>query len=337
MSKICPRCGGNEVGCPVCGYPPKRVLPKSDIYTGKPSLRARLFGLPVWEVQGIDISKWNGRMNFAITKTKCQYVNIRYGYGNGWADPSAVGFYAGARAQDMPVAAYWFCNIGEDPEAHAQGFAEELASKPIQLDAHLDFERTTLTSPSSTLAWIQSVDVKLNVKTGKIEIPYTSMGFWNEKVARSSYWVGRKLWDATWTTRDAPTLPLDFSEWDEWQWSADNNLKAAEYGSSGGDPDMDLDRSHLTVAQFNAKHGTHILPIGGTIPPPPGGVPERVVVNIGEMNIRSAPDPVNINTIGTTKMGQFWYPEAVVKDQFGKEWYQCGRKVFVKKELTRLP
>lgn len=298
-----------------------------------------LYGSPTWEVQSIDISKWNGQMNFAITRTKCQYVTIRYGYGNGWKDPSADQFYRDARAQDMPVSAYWFCNIGEDPDKHVNGFAEELLSKPVQLDIHLDFERTIInpSNPSQTLEWIKLVDGKINGKTGKIEVPYTSKGFWDGSVARSSYWINKKLWDANWTTRDYPAIPLDFTGWEEWQWSADGNKKASEYGSTNGDPDMDLDRSCYTVVQFNAKYGTHIQPIGGT-QPPPGTVPDVVIIGGVDINIRLAPNPSDpLIVIGIAQSGKKWYPEAIEKDQYGSEWYKVGKKAYIKKALTRLP
>jgi len=187
------------------------------------------------------------------------------------------------------------------------------------------------------LEWIKSADVKLRNKTGKVQVPYTSMGFWNSNVARSTYWVGRGLWDATWTTRDYPTLPLDFSSWLEWQWSADGNQKAAFYGSTGGDPDMDLDRYNLTVVQFNAKYGTHIQPIGSVPPIPPGVIPDRVIVNTGEANLRHAPDPVSQNICGVSKLGMSLYPEEIELDAYGAEWYKLGKKIYIKKLLTRLP
>jgi hypothetical protein len=188
------------------------------------------------------------------------------------------------------------------------------------------------------LEWIKLADQKLRNKTGKVQMPYTSMGFWNTGVARSTYWVGRRLWDATWTTRDYPTLPLDFADWDEWQWSADGNKKAAEYGSTGGDPDMDLNRWKLNCAAFNARYGTHIQPIG-TVPPiiiPPGTVPEKVIL-ITNANIRAEPNPSVANVIGIGTMNKIWYPEAIEKDQYGSDWYKMGKKVYIKKELTRLP
>jgi GH25 family lysozyme M1 (1,4-beta-N-acetylmuramidase) len=315
------------------------MLPKLDIYKGRPSMKMRLYGAPVWEVQGIDISKWNGTMNFAITKTKCQYVIIRYGYGNGWKDPSADTFYREARAQDMPVGAYWFYNIGEDPIAHVDGFVEELATKPVQLDMWQDAERTSV-GPTQTLEWLKTADGRLRNKTGKIPGVYTSMGFWNTGVARSSYWIGRQLWDATWTTRDYPTIPLDWGVgWEDWQWQADGNHKAAEYGSTGGDPDMDLDRWNGNVTQFNLKHGTHIQPLGGIIqppPPPPGTLPPYVIINTGALAIHSTPLPIDANKIGSCLQGSKWYPLDMINGG-GVDWYKIAKDAYISKNYVRYP
>ena len=97
---------------------------------------------------------------------------------------------------------------------------------------------------------------------------------------------------------------------------------------------MDLNRWNLTVAQFNAKYGTHIQQIGTTPPTPPGTVPEKVVL-ITNANIRTEPNPSATNIIGVGTMGKIWYPEAVEKDQYGSEWYKMGKKAYIKKDLTR--
>jgi hypothetical protein len=99
---------------------------------------------------------------------------------------------------------------------------------------------------------------------------------------------------------------------------------------------MDLNRFNGTVAQFNAKYGTHIVPIG-TVPPiiiPPGTVPEKVVL-ITNANIRTDPNPSIENIIGVGTMNKTWYPEGTVLDQYGAEWYRFGKKIYIKKELTK--
>lgn len=335
MAKICPTCGGTQVGCPTCGLPPKRILPKQTVFN---KIYIALFGTAYWEVQGIDISRWNGNMNFSIAKTKCQYVIIRLGYGTQWKDASADTFYQGAKVADMPIGFYWYCNIGQDPILTAQSFSEEVLSHPCQLDIVLDAEATTL-GTEDTLNWLKTVDAKVTTLTGKKPTIYTSGGFWNSRVARSSYWSNRALWVANWTTRDTPFMPYDWTTWVHWQWSADGNLKASAYGSTGGDPDMDLDRFNGTCATFNAKYGTHIVPIGTPPippqPPVPPTLPEYVIINIGELAIHNTPDAVQTNIIGHALQNTKWYPYELVNKN-GVDWYKVGKNLYISKYYTRL-
>jgi GH25 family lysozyme M1 (1,4-beta-N-acetylmuramidase) len=341
MTGVCPSCGGNLVGCPICNAPPKRIAQKM-MYVVPPPLKGRLRSLimrsPTWEVQGVDLSKWNGNVNFAITRTKCQYAFLRYGYGDGWEDPKLATYYNDAKLNDFPVGAYWFCYIGKDPQKHAQGFADLLRKYPPTLEEVDDAETSSCSTPQQSLEWMKNMDSRLKGLTNKDPMTYTSPGIWNGMIASSIYWKLKLLWDAAWTTADAPRIPYDFTDWLYWQWDADGNRKAAEYGSTGGDYDMDLNRCKLTIAQFNARYGTHIQPIGATPQPPSNVVPEKVLIAQASVNIRSAPNPVgDTYIIGGTTLNKVWYPETIEKDQSLQDWYKMGKKVYIKKELTKLP
>lgn len=350
MAKICPSCGGTQVGCPTCGLPPKRVAPALSL---SDKLKNRLYSMRYkavnWEVLGVDLSKWNGVMNIAITKTKAQYGILRYGYGAQWKDPALDNYYQQAQANDWPVGAYWYCTPGTDVTLVAQNFAEEIATHRPQVGIYIDAESTTL-DPGATLKWYENIYTLLlgltNIKSGT----YTAPWFWNVKVARSSFWSGKEHFCANWTTRDTPTLSYDWYNWTHWQHSADGNRKAAEYGSTNGDADMDLDRFNGTVVQFNAKYGTHIQPLGGIVPPvvvppvtPPGALPPYVLIGnpsitppVSELSIHSQPLAIASNTIGHALKDTKWYPlEEVVGGSV--VWYRIAKDAYISKSYTRYP
>ncbi len=344
MARVCPTCGGMQVGCPTCNAPPKRILPKSDIYKGRVEHRKMMFkltslyGVPVWEVQGIDISKWNGNGDFAVTRLKCQYVIIRYGYGLCWKDPKLDAYYAGARAQDMPVGAYWYLYDNQDPIQTADSFADEIAAHPVQLDITGDIEQTYL-NPQQTLDWYIAFENRLQSRTGKLQMPYSSKGFWDGGMARSGRWASRRTWPANWTVRDYPVVPLDwtFKQGDHWQWQADGNMKAASYGFTGGDPDMDLERYYGSVVQFNVQYGTHIQPIGGQPPPPPPGqLPENVIINIGELAIHDTPALIQQNIVGHALINTIWHPFEEITVN-GVPMYRVTKDGLISKAYTRIP
>lgn len=224
-----------------------------------------------WEVQGVDLSAWNGIMDLSITKTKAQYLHVRLGYGEGWKDSRCDNYRDQAISNDMPYFGYWFANIGQNIDAHANGFAEVAAEKPGIIGYDEDFERTYLSDKVATLNWIKDFDAKLKTLVTLKTRPYSSWNFWANYVAPNNYFT-EEQWVANWTQATAPYMPPGWTwrEGCEWQHSADNNGKAKEYGMvSDGDVDMDLDRYYGTVDRFNARYGTHILPIGQVIPPPP--------------------------------------------------------------------
>lgn len=318
MVQICPRCGGKEIGCPVCHLPPKREKPKVNV------LRAALnrIYIPIimkastWPVQGVDISSWNGVMDLSITKAKTQYGFIRVGYGEGYKDYRCDTYRQDALDIEWPYGIYWYCYPGYSWQKHAEAFAEVANEFPFQLDMVIDAE-TTYLDRNATLDWFINMSDRVQALTGKVPIIYTSMGFWNDHVARSNYFSNRKNWVAHWTTAQAPLTPLDLSIWGHWQWEADGNRKAKEYGMiRDGDPDIDLDRYYGTPEQFNEQYGLDL-----PVPPPPEPIEEikpkkYVIVTAAGLNMRSLPK-ANSTDIGTIKYGD---DVPVIEEKDG--WYK---------------
>jgi GH25 family lysozyme M1 (1,4-beta-N-acetylmuramidase) len=325
MPTICPKCGGLQPGCSVCDAPAKREKPFDRRATSRTTFIS-LGIVPdewVWQVQGIDISAWNGVMDFSITKTKCQYAVVRLGYGNGWKDSRADVYRRGLIANDMPYFVYWYNRIGEDWQVHAESFVEVAAEFPGHIGYEEDFEQTSV-DKTQTLSWIINYDTRLKSLVNQKTTPYSSKGFWDDKVAVNSYFADEQ-WIANWTDGNAPWMPRNWI-WKrgcKWQWSADGNRKAKEYGMiSGGDYDMDLKRYYGTVDEFNIRYNTHILPSGQVVPPPPPSVivPLKYVVITAEaLNMRSIPGgnpPIGAD-IGTLKNGD---DIPVVEERSG--WYR---------------
>jgi hypothetical protein len=231
-----------------------------------------------------------------------------------------------------------------------RSFAEEIATHRPQLDIVLDIEVSS-TDPGSTLNWVKDAYTILLGLTNKKPVIYTAQWCWNTIVARSSFWSGKELHVASWTTRDTPSMPLDWYSWLHWQYEGDNNRKGKEYGMvSGGDVDMDLDRFNGNCLQFNMKYGTHIQPLGGVVVPPvvvppvipppiPGILPEYVLISnplnpIAELSIHGAPLVADSNVIGHALKNTKWYVIGQVTTDI--EWWQVGPHAYISKKYTRL-
>lgn len=293
-----------------------------------------------WAVQGVDVSSWNGVMDFSITKQRCQYVVVRLGYGNGWKDSRCDAYRQGLIAADMPYFGYWYCRPGENADTHAIEFARVAAEYPGLIGYEEDYEQTTL-DKLGTLNWITKLDTKLKSLVSIKTSPYSNFNFWANKVAPNSLFTSEQ-WVAHWTQAPAPMMPPNW-QWQKgckWQWSADGNGLAKHYGMvSDGDVDMDLDRYYGTVEEFNARYGTHILPIGETEPPePPQELPAYFMPNgsAGYINIRSAPNPFSETyIIGKANNNKKWEPIEKVIGTDGKEWWRINEYAYVAKWLTK--
>jgi uncharacterized protein YgiM (DUF1202 family) len=89
--------------------------------------------------------------------------------------------------------------------------------------------------------------------------------------------------------------------WGHWQWEADGNRKAKEYGMiRDGDADMDMDRYYGTPQQFAKDY--NLEPPEPPIIPPEIKPIKYVIINTAGLNMRSLPDVSSVD-IGTLQQG----------------------------------
>lgn len=338
---LCPRCGGTEIDCPVCGLPPKRAKPydrRADNRGGLTyvSFVAALQAQLLWAVQGIDISSWNGTMHFDVTKRNAQYAYVRIGYNSHFKDYRADFNRAGLIAADIPYGVYWYLRPGiDDPNEVAESIAAVAAGYPFDLEILLDIEQTAYSERLSTHVWLVTCSTRLNQLLPKVQAIYSSAGFWNDHMPLDSvHWRDYRKHVANWTDGNAPWLPTGWANWQHWQWSADGNRKGIEYGSSpDGDADMDLNRFNGTVEQFNLVYGTHIKPIGEgePPPPPPEGLPDfagqlyKVITTTEGLRLRDYPS-LSGKILAGLPFGYQMKSVGAIDDNWAAVLMYCSRK-----------
>lgn len=93
-------------------------------------------------MNGIDVSKHNGVIDWQ--KVKTDFCIIRAGYGKhiSQKDPLFEQNYAGAKAQGIPVGAYWYSYAltPAEAEAEARAFLEAIAGKQFEFPVWFDIE-----------------------------------------------------------------------------------------------------------------------------------------------------------------------------------------------------
>lgn len=164
---------------------------------------------------------------------------------------------------------------------------------------------------------------------------YTRASWWDTHVAESdfsNYW----LWVAHYTSGSEPWIPRDWrvqgKTWKMWQWSADGNLRGAEFGSASRS--IDINRYNGGFDQFEMDYGIRLQPIGTPPPAPPTEKKEVSVLHtLREVNVRD-------NIIPSRKYGRVpgkVYPTSRVyfslpagTEVEGIEWIEDGFNTWVR-------
>lgn len=101
------------------------------------------------EKHGIDISKWQGRVDWGKLAAQhkagsLDFIILRAGYGGGTLDPRFEEYYAAASAAGIPVGAYWYAYWGNyTPRQEAEGFLRAINGKVLPYGIWYDVEYET--------------------------------------------------------------------------------------------------------------------------------------------------------------------------------------------------
>lgn len=194
-------------------------------------------------VRGIDVSYYQGTINWSSVKSAGKsFAMIRVSDGTGFLDPNFATYWANAKAAGMTVGGYQFFRPSQDPIAQADLIVNKLNSvgyvstdMPVVIDVEVTEGLSASTIMSRVNSWLQRVQSR----TGRLPMLYTSPGFWsslgNPTPSPLPY-----LWDAHWGAT-CPTLPPAWGRLRIWQYSDSGSVS----GISGA-VDLDLYNGSLT-------------------------------------------------------------------------------------------
>lgn len=181
---------------------------------------------------GIDISKYQGKVDFNKLKAVCNFVLIRAGYtgyGDGvqHGDPYFLVNMAGAKAAGVPWGAYWFTQAINEDEARAEArymmglIKDQKPEYPIYIDTELSGApglsgRADCISKEQRTAIVKAFCDELEAN-GYFAGFYCSESWWHNNIdgnALSRY----TAWIAKWSAK-APNCPYAI-----WQYKNDANV-----------------------------------------------------------------------------------------------------------------
>jgi GH25 family lysozyme M1 (1,4-beta-N-acetylmuramidase) len=213
-------------------------------------------------IQGIDVSHHQGVMDWQ----KAYDRGTRFAFIRAGSIDNTEGYcytdYQFERNSEiapiyMPCGYYWYFRPNYDAFRQADYFTDLLLNKSRQLPAVDDAEALATQMSMAHVEkahkqFCEAMDVNLDDET----MIYSNMGYWGwpniyARAGIPSWATKRSLWVANFTNALNPLLPVTWSDWLFWQWSADGNMKGAEYGASGSHS-IDLNRFNGDWSDFRA-------------------------------------------------------------------------------------
>lgn len=286
---------------------------------------------------GIDVSKWQGIMNWekALVNGGAKFALIRAGFAG-----SSPGIYEDSQFERnsnlaplyLPTGFYWFFRPTTDPIIQANFFCNLIKEKAWEIRPVIDVEVADNVTPHNLRIAIESfvkrVEYHLNVKP---QIVYTRTTFWNPYVEDSDFWETLDLfiarYDETLTHPwgDNQFKPRDWNDWRFWQFSCKGD------GSAFGAESMSIDLDY-----FNGLEEDFEEYIEGEVPPPPAPTivetyQLKVLANV--LNIRNAPN-VNGTLKGVLYKDNLPCEFEEIKNANGSIWSRIGWKQYACKRTN---
>ena len=203
--------------------------------------------------KGIDVSKWNGNINWKSVKNSgVDYVIIRAGYGTSTVDPKFKTYIEGAKSAGLKIGVYWFsyATSTEKAIAEAQKCLETLSpyKNSITYPVFFDFEYDSVRYAKENGVTItkNSATNMANAFINTVKAKGYSTGIYTNKDFSSTYYTdnlidSNTLWVAQYSSTNTFGRPYSM-----WQYSE----KGSVPGISGY---VDLNYTYLKTFGVNSN------------------------------------------------------------------------------------
>lgn len=171
-------------------------------------------------VKGIDVSKWNGEIDFKkVKKAGYDFVMINAGYGRylSQKDPYFETNYANAKAAGLGVGAYWYsyAATATDARTEAETFAKVIAGKQFDYPIAFDLEDMSQNYlPNNVINNMCDAFIGYLEKQGYYVCLYTFTSFLKNHISDATL-SKYDLWLADWATNPSYKGPVGMHQYSD--------------------------------------------------------------------------------------------------------------------------
>jgi lysozyme len=194
-----------------------------------------------YSIQGIDVSHWQGTVNWAaVKKSGKTFAFCKATEGATYTDPTFAANWAGMKAAGLVRGAYHFGRPGTDPVAQANRFCDVVKPTHGDLQMMLDLETTDGKTPAQVRSWVVAFINRIVARTGRPGIIYTGFYFWRDSAGNGSN-LNCPLFLAAYVSNPAPYVPAAWPFWTFWQYTSTGTCSGVS-----GNVDRDAFNGSLT-------------------------------------------------------------------------------------------
>lgn len=171
---------------------------------------------------GIDVSRWQGTIDWAAVSGSENFACLRATVGDYYTDPTFVANALSALGNGLTVGAYMVHRHSADPVAQAARFTDVAGKADFVV---LDVEGSGQTDPPMAATYrrhLHRTAAIIEADTGKVPYIYTNPSWWDEKLMASDGldFSEYPLWLAHYTAAEMPRLPFEWDDWTIWQYTS---------------------------------------------------------------------------------------------------------------------
>ena len=199
-------------------------------------------GISCW-YQGIDVSTWQGNIDWGSVAPNCYFAIIRAGYGIGHIDDYFETNYRNAKANGVKVGAYWYSYAGSTSDAvqEANSIVQALAGKQFEWPIYYDIEEQSIFNAGITNDIANAFCQVLEANKYYCGIYSSTSAFdtYFDDYVKNRYTIWLAHWDV-----DVPSYQ---GQYDVWQTGSGN--------IPGIGADTDVDRGYLDFEPVMKQYG----------------------------------------------------------------------------------
>jgi len=193
-------------------------------------------------IEGIDVSYYQGDIDWEKVRNEKQFAIIRMGYGKSKKDKKFEDYYEGAKAAGVQLGAYLFSTAKDtdDAEKEAEFALELLEGKQFEWPIYYDIESDALSG---------DIDAKLDTFCSILQDNNYFCGVYASASPLKSQFSSDVLSKyAVWVANYGVDEPSYKGDWGIWQYSSEGRV-------SGIDGDVDLDYASIDYSEIIMSKG----------------------------------------------------------------------------------